>query len=418
MTIVLQIFPNGEFTHGVDTSHRRDRNRPPQISAPPELIPVGDSVSLRSGDCRDEFFPEAIAAEPGDEFLNVHGDTYTYLCADMNKHIYAFESADGTFVSVTNLSDKLINYIKRGELTPLGLSTARNLKKMPERRRTTKRMTKSMARNIRNAGHILQEKFGKDNLSFLTLTLPDLCEEDLYEVSINWGAMVHKFLVWLRYRCELSGMPFRYVYCTEIQSKRLQRRNEYAPHLHLLFGGRSGKGRPWIITPKMARKQWVRCLRSVLNHTKFNQSALENLQRVKFNAAGYISKYMSKGGCCLPAGDSEPILAQLSTDWGGMDRTTRQQITASTLIIRGDGKRWHDAWIFIRNIQYLIRQGFVAFYKAGFIVLSNTPDNQSPRGLKVGVGRFAIPVDNDAFNEIIRFIVNNCDEGLDNSGVN
>lgn len=412
MTIVLQIYPNGEFTHGVDSSQRRHRNPRPQTSPPPEVVPVGDSVCLQVGDVCGRVFPQTADIQPGDTFENQHGDTFTYLCADMGKHLYAFESADGSFVTVTDLWDSVARIVAQDKLTPIGLSAARNLKKMPGKRRTPLRMTKRMARGIRNAGHILQSEFGKDNLSFLTLTLPDLCEEDLHKVCANWGSMVHKFLVWLRYRVEKFKMPLRYVHCTEIQTSRLESRNEYAPHLHLLFRGRCGKKSSWAITPLMARKQWVRCLKSVLNHTNFTKSALENLQRVRHNAAGYLSKYMSKGNCSLPSGDGGDTQQVISTDWGGMDRTTSQEITSRKICIRGDGKRRDACWLFIRQIPLLIKSGIIAFYKAGFIVLSPPTDNQPPRGLKVGVGRIAVPVDETTFDGIIEFLINNCDNNL------
>ncbi len=396
MTIVLQIFPNGEFSHGVDSSHRRHRNPRPQTSPPHELIPVGDSVCLQGGDICGQVFPETISAVEGDTFRHEGNEcTYTYLCADMGKHLYAIEYDFG-LVTVNTLYDSLLNCIKSGALVPIGLSTARNLKKTLETRRTPLTMTKRMARRIRNAGYLLQQEYGKDNLSFLTLTLPSVSMDDLYKLAINWGAMVHKFLVWLRYRVGKFKMPLRYVCCTEIQTKRLEQRNEFVPHLHLLFRGRYGKKSAWAITPLMARKEWARCIRSVLNHTNFDKRALENLQRVRKNAAGYISKYMSKGACSLPPPSDGFDWSQFSTDWGSMDRQTSQSINRSIVVLRGDAQDGRVAWCIVRAIPYFLESGIISFYKAGFIELSPPQGDIAGRGLRVGVGRFAIPIDEDS----------------------
>lgn len=412
MTIVLQIYPNGEFTHGVDSSHRRDKCRPRENPPAHELVPVGDTLSLRSDNTTAEIHKDCIHAMPGDTFRN-HAEecTYTYLCADMGKHIYAIEYDYG-FVTVDTLHTSLARLINKGAVAPIGLSDSRTLKKMPEKRRTPSSMTKRMARLVRNAGHILQEDFGKDNLSFLTLTIPNLSTSDLHKLAVNWGAMVHKFLVWLRYRVEKYNFPLSYVHCTEIQQKRLENRHEFAPHLHLLFRGRYGKKFAWAITPLMARKAWTRCLRAVLGHSNFDNRALENLRQVRSNAAGYISKYMSKGCCSLPSVFDGFDWSSFSTDWGAMDRTTRKRISDAQIVLRGDGAFGRVAWILLRGMEYLVQQRIVAFYKAGFIRLSKGDESEGARGLHVGVGRFACPIDDDSIHTIVQIIMNNCEKDL------
>lgn len=407
MTIVARFYPNGEFTHGVDTSHRRHRNPPPQTSTPPEVLPVGDSVCLHGGDVCGGVFLKTADIQPGQELVNVHGDKYTYLCADMGKHIYAFETNDGTFVSVTTLSDKLINYVRRGELTPLGSSSAVVLQKTPKTRATSKSMTKRMARRIRNAGYLLQEKYKHHNLSFLTLTLPDLSTDDLHKAAMNWGQMIHKFLEWLRYRLQLKNIPLEYVSCTEIQTKRLERTHDYALHLHLVFRGRYDKKAPWAITPQQVRKQWVRVLVGCLGHSNFRKSALENLQRVKHSAAGYLSKYMSKGNCSLPKGYEESTLPDPRINWGSMSRCLSQELDSSTISVRSDGARGDFTRNFLKGIPLMLGQGIIAFYREGLIELFNNGDARDTRYLKVGVGRFACPCSRGFLESIEEWLVNN-----------
>lgn len=407
MTIVTRFYPNGEFTHGVDTSHRRHRNPPPQTSTPHELIPVGDSVCLQGGDVCGEVFLETADIQPGQELVNVHGDKYTYLCADMEKHIYAFETADGSFVSVTTLSDKLINYVRRGELTPLGSSSAGILQKTPKTRATPKSLTKRLARRIRNACFLLEQKYSKDCLSFLTLTLPDFSQEDLAKCAQSWGKMVHEFCEWLRYRLSLKNIPLEYVYCTEIQTKRLEKRHEYALHLHIAFRGRYDKKAPWSITPKQVRKQWVRVLKRCVGHGSFKRDSLENLQRIKRSLAGYLSKYMSKGNCSLPKGHEGAALPDPRINWGSISRSLSQEIDRATISIRSDGARGNFARLFISGISKLLGQGIIVFYREGLIELFKNGDARDTRYLKVGVGRFACPITRELLEAVEEWLVNN-----------
>lgn len=413
VTIVLQIYPNGEFTHGVDSSHRRHRGGSRQSPPPLEVVPDSPPVCLQEGDKSTQIYPKVRHVEPGEQFIDRRHGVYTYLCVDNKKHLYAYESEDGSFVTVCDLYDSLINCVRRGELAPLGLSTARNLKKTLRTRRNTPSMTRRMARRIRNAGYLLQQEYGKDNLSFLTLTLPNLPPDELALCCQHWGKLVHHFLMWLKYRLSKCKIPLRYVYCTEIQPERLERRGEYAAHLHLLFRGRYGNKTAWAITPLQARKAWVRCLKSVLNHTRFNQSALENLQRVKHNAAGYISKYMSKGCCGIPDELKSTYSGAISTDWGGMDRSTSRAISMATLVIRGDGEKRHFVWGFTRSIPHLLVSGIIAFYKPGFIELSKNTEPGQQRGLHVGVGRLAFPPSQQLFMLLDEQIVTIHDERVD-----
>lgn len=417
MTIVARFFPNGEFTHGVDTSHRRHRNSPPQTSPPPEVLPVGNSVCLHGGDICGEVFLKTADISPGQELINLHGDRYAYLCEEMGKHVYAFESSDGKFVTTTTLSDKLINYVRRGELTPLGSSSAGVLQKKLETRRKSKSMTKRMARRIRNIGKILQDKYGHYNLSFLTLTLPNLCEQDLHKVSMNWGAMVHKFLEWLRHKVKKQNMALEYVYCTEIQPKRLELRHEYALHLHLVFRGRYDKKTCWAITPKQARKEWSRCIRFCIGHANFCKSALEKLHIVRKSAAGYLSKYMSKGNCSVPAELETFAASPPPINWGGYSRNLSRELDTATISLRSDGSRGNFVRAFIPGISRLVGLRIIAFYRPGYIELFNNGDPRDTKYIKVGVGRFACDCSRGFLESLEEWLLNNCKEDLTTFGI-
>lgn len=412
MTIVARFFPNGEFTHGVDTSHRRHRNPRPQTSPPPEVIPVGDSVCLQGGDICGRVFPHVADIKPGDTFMNQRRDTYTYLCTDMNKHIYAFESEDGKTVWVGDLWDSVIRLCANGTLVPIGSSSAQVLQKTLKTRRKSLSMTKRMARRIRNIGMMLQDKYGHYNLSFLTLTLPNLKKSELHEVAMNWGTMVHKFLEWLRHKVKKQNMALEYVYCTEVQPKRLEKRNEYALHLHLVFRGRYAKKASWAITPRQARKEWSRCIGRVLGHGNFCKSALEKLHVIRTSASGYLSKYMSKGNCGIPPELEELVATPPSINWGGYSRNLSRELDTATISLRSDSTRGEFVRAFISGIPRLVGLRIIAFYRPGYIELFNNGDPKDSRYLKVGVGRFFDRCSRGLLESLEEFLVNNCEENL------
>jgi hypothetical protein len=264
MTIVLQFYPNGEFSQGVDTSKRRDKRR--HLKRHEKPTPIDQ-------ECRDGYLQWVSQGEnadirlcvPGTQFRCRDNGIYTYLCEDEAGHHYAYEGEDYVLPDVL-INEPIGRMIGRGELIPLVHQSVESSPTPPQSRKKLDAMTKSMARNIRQGVYLLEQMYSKDTLSFLTLTLPDLCAEDLSKCCERWDYMTDQVLKWLRKRLEKHGIEFQYVYCTEIQTKRLQNRGEYAPHLHCVFRGRNGKKAPWAISPKQIRQAWKSIIAVVVHH--------------------------------------------------------------------------------------------------------------------------------------------------------
>lgn len=410
MSIVLQFYPNGEFTQGVDTSHRRKA----QTSKERRHEPL-------TQECRDGYLEwtrsvtdsDTHLCVPGQRFMTKDGGEYIYLCEDIDGHHYAFEGENYVLADVL-MNEPIGRLVGRGELTPLvhqsvesspgaaGQGSERSSDK-PSRKRL-EGMTKNMARNIRNAAYLLEQRYGKDNISFLTLTLPSLSADDLGKCCERWDYLVDQFLKWLRKRSQKHHIELEYVYCTEIQTKRLQQRKEYAPHLHLLFRGKYAKKYPWIVTPKQCREAWASCISNVLGHAEFIKSALENLQRVRKSAARYLSKYLSKGRCRLPSDSGEPVGGQLRTQWGGMARVLSRLIRSCT-------QRIHDGYgggglgvRIVRSMDGAIKQGLVNYFKTGEIVLGRCERAGVERVLKVGSGCLSTPTYTGGFVKLCEYV--------------
>lgn len=396
MSIVARFFPNGEFSQGVDTSkRRRDKQRRDESFKPPLNKERRDEYLQWKKDNADIQNQISIAKEY-DIWVSPCG--HKYSIGELHSDSCTLDWRDETgYPHCTYVSKSFSVVAYEWRLTPLVYQSVESSEK-PQSRKKLLGMTGNMARNIRNGVYLLEQMpGGKDCLSFLTLTLPSLSAQGLAKCCQNWDYMVDRFLDWLRTRLKKCNIQFEYVYCTEIQSKRLQQRNEYAPHLHIVFRGRDGKKRAWAITPKQARKAWKACLVSVVDE-HFKCDALENLQRIKHSAARYLSKYMSKGRTSLPAeegdvlsGEPESHIKHLHTQWGGMARGISRRIRVCTTRLTGSGKLGHLAVAFINNLELLLEQGYFKYFRRGFIPLGVSSATGLEYGLHVSSGCLSVP---------------------------
>jgi hypothetical protein len=186
---------------------------------------------------------------------------------------------------------------------------------------------------VKNAASYLQKRYGKSRLSFLTLTLPGVTAEESREISQNWSEIVRKFLQTLRRQLIAAGLPPQVISVTEVQEKRFQRDGVLGLHLHLVFVGRHRAG-GWVLTPHAVRSYWCRAFPKTIQSYEF--SSTENLQRVKGDAARYLSKYLSKGVNVL--GNSpqiEKYREVLPTSWYNCTDELRSQV--KRLVMSGKG---------------------------------------------------------------------------------
>jgi len=412
MSIVARFFPNGEFSQGVDTSHRRlkrvrDKNNisafqpsSMQISGRPYTQEDLDRCNEQNAD-----IPAQTYAVKGYLFLSAGGTEYRLHEFDDEQTVLCVTS-DINAGEIVHIATSIYRLVHTRLLIPLVHQSVESCDTPPSRKKL-EGMTKPMARNIRNGVYLLeQQPGGKDLLSFLTLTLPNLSSDGLAKCCESWDAMVKQFMDWLRLTLRRKHIEFQYVYCTEIQTKRLELRHEYAPHLHIVFKGRNGKKHPWCVTPKQARKAWKRCIADVVNES-FRDDALENLQRVKHSAARYLSKYLSKGRCCIPDTPEGDAIISLRTQWGGMSRKLSRRIRETTTRIGGNASGSKMVNDILSNMEEFVRCGYVAYFKAGYIALGIDKTTGLERGLHVGCGCLRTPTYQGGLIPIMQFIYEN-----------
>jgi len=388
--IVLHFYPNGEFSQGVDTSQQRRDKRTRATAHIPRLDPKKRDRYLQWVRANADILKRADIYEPGAVWIAISGYKYEVIRSEPRSCTLKWTDKVGK-AYYTELPSPLKVVVATWELYPyLGSSNARIFRQGVSRKKLLS-MTKSMSRNIRNGVYLMEQgEGGKDALSFLTLTLPSLSQDELVTCCANWDIMVRMFFDWLKVTVRRRGVQYQHVYCTEIQTKRLKSRHEYAPHLHIIYRGRKNARSKWVISPKEARMAWKRCIMRFIHHD-FDARALENLQRIKKSAARYLSKYLSKGLCAIPNTSDESPVRQLVTHWGGMSRNVSAAIKQATQKFRGDGSNGHIANAFMGRIHDLLSCGLLKYYKKGFIKLGENIDEGLEFGLHVCSGCLSTP---------------------------
>lgn len=149
---------------------------------------------------------------------------------------------------------------------------------------------------VRNAALRLEREVGINQLTFLTLTIPGIQQQGALNICENWAEIVRVFQQRLKRMLQAKGLSGEMVGVTEVQEKRFRETNVPALHLHILFQGRRCYEH-WALTPTQIREAWKGVISPYLpiDNGEFYWQAMENVQRVKKSAAGYLGKYMSKG---------------------------------------------------------------------------------------------------------------------------
>lgn len=392
MSIILHFYPNGEFTQGYSSPPKarsqKTKKRSQKTISTQTWKERRDTYLQYKQDYAD-IWKDDTYWSVGSWFVSSHFGELQICELTQTSTTFKWHDRTGN-AHITTIDCGLRAYAWEANWSPLGLSNARILEKAKPSRKKCLKMTNNMGRNVRNACYMLEHKYGKDSLSFLTLTIPNLSKSAIDNISRNWDTITNGFLKWLTRRIEAKGFDAEYVYVTEIQLKRLHDRGEYAPHLHIVFRGRKTKKAAWAISPKMARKAWIQQLRHYTTEA-FTETAVENLQRIRKSASRYLSKYMSKGKNCLPSGDADSSPHPLHTHWGGMSRNLSRVIKKASLRISSSSHTWLDASCFLLRIDEMFAKGYISYWKRTYIQFGGD-DGEGRHGIHVGVGKLARPL--------------------------
>lgn len=165
-------------------------------------------------------------------------------------------------------------------------------------RRGLKGISSKARKKVRSALTLLQERHTKRNLSFITYTVPTCDRDTLYRICEGWSEVVRQTKQNLSRLLESKSLDTDVCGVIEIQGKRFERTGYALPHIHIVCQGRSPKS-------FQNRNQWdcsipeyEDCYRRAIENVagcELDFKAACNVQRIKKNAANYLSKYLSKG---------------------------------------------------------------------------------------------------------------------------
>jgi hypothetical protein len=181
-------------------------------------------------------------------------------------------------------------------------------------KRGQKGISSEAKRLTRSELAILEESFGKQNLSFLTCTLPTASDEDFYLLVTRWAEITRKFIQALGRLLEKRNVQALIVAVTELQEKRFKKYGLVAPHLHIVFPGRNSRYESWAVGIKEITALWQRILKNELGY-ELDCKAATNIQKVKVSVKRYLSKYMSKGGEILDEIKAAGLGHLIPTSW-------------------------------------------------------------------------------------------------------
>lgn len=157
-----------------------------------------------------------------------------------------------------------------------------------------KGMTSEARRKVRASAYLLQERYGKERLSFLTLTVPPLGDvQSERRLGARWHDALRYLVRRLKRLLQERGLPPTLVGVCEIQVKRYATSGQFPLHIHLVIVGRKRKRGGWGIHYSEFRQAWADILQGIVGHP-IETRYLENVKEVEKDAGNYLGKYMSK----------------------------------------------------------------------------------------------------------------------------
>ena len=214
---------------------------------------------------------------------------------------------------------------------PLGLFPLPNSDKKLRRpaRYGLKGITTKGRRTVRNACYLLQRDYGDRHLTFSTVTLPDLSEEDMKVLHEGWHHIVELYRLKMRRKLKAAGLPGLLCGVTEIQEKRWQRSGAPVLHCHFVFVGRR-RGAGWAVSTQEHDVLWSEAISAVLGRPVGNVHAAAQLKRVDGSPDTYLGKYVSKGAASVAKVTESGLTSWLPRQWWNCSLRIVRQIAAET----------------------------------------------------------------------------------------
>lgn len=216
------------------------------------------------------------------------------------------------------------------EVAPaLGLSAVPNYHN-EVRKHGLKGITSAGRECVKESAFLLERRYRR-RLGFYTLTCPYVDEESIYLYNKNISYIQRSYFQELKREFDRKGITWSYVAVLEIQASRFHDTGVPALHIHYISPCYEPGSWQFILDADTLRNIWQRVLCNTMGRV-VDCSASVDSQVVSKSAAGYLAKYMSKGG------DSFEFLAQNAPDqfpsqWWSTSRNVRKALKECTVVL-------------------------------------------------------------------------------------
>lgn len=200
----------------------------------------------------------------------------------------------------------------------------------PIRRYGRKGITRSGARTVRQAAHLMQEKWGIGRLTFATVTVPNLPIDEMSIVHQCWNEVVERYRLLIRRELEKHDLPTHVLSVSEIQEKRYKKSGVPVLHLHSVWVGREPYG-GWGISTEVHDEIWRKAISVAIPTVGVSFKSAANLQQVHSSAGGYLGKYMTKGTAVVRSMVEDGFEGWLPRQWWNASRELTQWVKAETV---------------------------------------------------------------------------------------
>lgn len=217
--------------------------------------------------------------------------------------------------------------------------------------RGSRGMSKFGGKMTRSACQLLEEVAAGRAVGFLTLTLPQVAQDQLERANKNWSEIMRQFMQELTRELRRAKLPDIWVWVTEWQKRG-------ALHAHIGFVASHQKqirnpAQDYPISKDWYQQVWQRILKNVLGED-FDCKSATRIERVKQSTSAYFGKYISKnarlansnpgqGNADINAdmsADMGSSIADMSADMGSSIADINADMNADIVTVDRDGERW------------------------------------------------------------------------------
>lgn len=191
-------------------------------------------------------------------------------------------------------------------------------------------ITRRGARTVRNAAHVMQQECGKLNLTFATMTIPDLPAKQMAALHENWSRVVELYRLSIRRLLRRQGLSGEIVSASEVQEARYETTGIPVLHLHSVFQGRQPY-HGWAMSPSDHDRIVRQTITTVVGEVKESFKSAGKLERVTSNAGGYLGKYMSKGTAVVRKLRADGFTGWMPHQWWNCTRSLSRRVEQQTI---------------------------------------------------------------------------------------